>query len=170
MGIICLIPRRITYYALAWNLKIVVNEFTVAHIFFDPKKPGGPEAALTRARDGYQKIKNGESFDKLAEKISEDPNFSAGGLLGTFKAGEFLPEIEARVATLKPGEVSDVVKSRIGFHLVKLISKKLATDPKFEKEKEFLKRKIEMVSIQKQFRNWLEKKKDDIAIKINEKK
>lgn len=147
--------------------KLAINEFTVAHIFFDPKK-NGAEEALGRAQDALARLKGGENFEKLAEKVSEDPNFSPGGLLGTFKAGEFLPEIEDRVSSLSAGETSSVVRSRIGFHLVKVISKKLAPDPRFEREKESIRRQLENQAIRRQFRVWLQSKRDDSFIRMND--
>lgn len=152
------------------DARLAVNEFTVAHIFFDPNKPGGAEGAFERAGEALTKLRTGENFEKLAERISEDPNFSAGGLLGTFKAGEFLKEIEDRVSTLATGEISSVVRSRIGFHIVKVISKKLAPDPRFEREKERIRRQLENQAIRRQFRVWLQARKDDSFIRINSQK
>ena len=117
--------------------KSSVNEFTISHIFFNPKK-GGAEAALSRAQAIVTKLRAGENFETLAEQNSEDSNFTSGGLLGTFKSGEFLKELEASIQDLGPGQTSPVVKSRMGFHIVKLLNKKLTTDPKFEKEKAVL--------------------------------
>lgn len=151
------------------DARLAVNEFTVAHIFFDPKKAGGAEAAYNRAQDALSKLRDGENFETLAEKVSEDSNFSPGGVLGTFKAGEFLKEIEDRVSSLSAGEVSTVVvQSRIGFHIVKVISKKLAPDPRFAREKENIRRQLENQAIRRQFRVWLQAKKDDSFIRMND--
>jgi peptidyl-prolyl cis-trans isomerase SurA len=148
--------------------KSTVNEFTVAHIFFNPKK-GGPEGALKRAQDVLHKLNAGESFEALAEQNSEDPNFSSGGLLGTFKSGEFLPEVETSIQNLNAGQTTGVVKSRMGYHIVKLLNKKLTTDPKFEKEKEKIKATLFEQNFKRQMKNWIVSKRDEAFIRINEK-
>lgn len=146
-----------------------VNEFTIAHIFFNPSKKGGAAGALERAQSVAQKVQAGGNFEALAEQFSEDPNFSAGGLLGTFKAGEFLREVEAAVGSLEPGQVSGVVRSRMGFHIVKVLDKKITADPRFEKEKDRLKAKLYDQIFRRQFKIWMQSKKDDAFLRINEK-
>lgn len=144
-----------------------IDEFSVSHIFFSPKK-GGTEASLKRAETVLGKLRSGENFETLAQQFSEDPNFSSGGSLGTFKSGEFLPEIEESISGLKVGETTPIVKSRMGFHIVKLTGKKLTTDPKFEKNKEIIKAKLLEASFKRQLKNWLQSKRDESFIRINE--
>lgn len=148
--------------------KTTVNEFSVAHIFFNPKK-GGAEAALGRAQKVLEKLRAGENFETLAEQNSEDPNFTSGGLLGTFKSGEFLPEIEDSIQNLNPGQTTGIVKSRMGYHIVKLLGKKLTTDPRFEKEKEKIKAALFEQNFKRQLKNWLASKREEAFIRINEK-
>lgn len=148
--------------------KSSVNEFTIAHIFFNPKK-GGAEAALTRGQAVLEKLRQGESFETLAEQNSEDPNFTSGGLLGTFKSGEFMKEVEDSIQNLNPGQTTGIVKSRMGFHIVKLLSKKLTTDPKFEREKEHIKSALFEQNFKRQMKNWLQSKREESFVRINEK-
>lgn len=144
-----------------------IDEFSVAHIFFSPKK-GGAEAAYGRAETVLGKLRSGENFDTLAEQFSEDPNFSTGGNLGTFKSGEFIPEIEAAISNLKVGETTPIVKSRLGYHIVKLTGKKLTQDPKFEKAKEKIKAQLLEASFKRQLKLWLQNKRDESFVRINE--
>lgn len=149
------------------NSRPSVDEFSVSHIFFSPKK-GGAEGALKRAETVLAKLRSGESFENLAQQYSEDPNFTAGGSLGTFKSGEFLPEIEESISNLKVGETTPIVKSRMGYHIVKLTSKKLTSDPKFEKAKDRIKAQLLEASFRRQLKTWLQTKKDESFIRINE--
>jgi len=145
-----------------------IDEFSVSHIFFNPKK-GGPEAAHARAELVLKKLRSGsQTFEELAQQFSEDPNFSAGGSLGTFKSGEFLPEIEDAIAPLKVGEITSIVKSHMGYHIVKLTSKKLTPDPKFEREKEKIKSHLLETNFKRQLRVWLQSRRDESFIRINE--
>jgi peptidyl-prolyl cis-trans isomerase SurA len=148
--------------------KSTVNEFTIAHIFFNPKK-GGNEAAYKRAEAVVAKLRAGENFETLAEQNSEDPNFTSGGLLGTFKSGEFLKEIEDAIQNMNAGQTSGVVKSRMGYHVVKLLGKKLTADPKFEREKEKIKAVLFEQNFKRQMKNWLASKRDEAFIRVNEK-
>lgn len=150
------------------DTKVSIDEFTVSHIFFDPKK-GGAEAAFERAQGVLKQLSAGENFESLAEQASEDPNFTSGGLLGTFKSGEFLKEIESAIAPLNPGQTTKVVKSRLGFHVVKLVNKKIATDTRYEREKEKIRRQLMEKSIRRQFRSWMSARRDDSFIRINSK-
>lgn len=149
------------------NSRPSIDEFSVAHIFFNPKK-GSPEAALKRAEQVSGKLRAGENFETLAQQFSEDTNFSAGGNLGTFKSGEFLPEIEQAISSLKVNETTPVVKSRMGFHVVKLTGKKLTTDPRFERVKEQIKSQLLEASFKRQLKNWLQTKREDSFVRINE--
>lgn len=149
------------------NSRPSIDEFSVAHIFFSPKK-GGAEAAYKRAEAVLVKLRGNENFESLAEQFSEDPNFSSGGSLGTFKSGEFLPEIEEAISNLKVGETTGIVKSRLGYHIVKLTGKKLTTDPKFEKAKERIRAQLLETSFKRQLKFWLQNKRDESFVRINE--
>lgn len=154
------------YVRLHPNAKTGIYEYVLAHIFFNPRK-GGAEAAAERAKNVLQKLRAGESFEVLAEQNSEDPAFAQGGLLGTFKAGEFSQEFEAGVSKLNVGEYSSLVPSKTGLHILKVISKKLVSDPIFEREKEKIRGNLSDSSFQKHFKLWLEEKKSDAFVRIN---
>lgn len=142
-------------------------EYTIAHIYFNPRK-GGSEAAQKRAQDVLGKLKAGQSFETLAEQHSEDTNFSQGGMLGVFKTGEISPEFEKAVASLNPGETSGLVNSRTGLHILKLVGRKVIPDPRFEQEKERIRAQLMERSFQKHFRDWLESKREDAFVRINQ--
>jgi peptidyl-prolyl cis-trans isomerase C len=92
------------------------------HIFIsiNPEYPENTyEAALQRARELAEKLrKKPHKFADLALKHSECPTALQGGVLGLVPRGKLYPELDAVLFNLKPGEVSDVVQSEIGFHLV----------------------------------------------------
>lgn len=70
------------------------------------------------------RAKAGEDFSELAKRYSEDPSAKQGGDLGFLKKGEILPEFEMKAFSLKPGEISDLVQTSLGYHIIKLEEKK----------------------------------------------
>lgn len=76
------------------------------------------KAEALRAR-----IDQGESFELLAEQFSEDPSAEGGGDIGTFRKGDLVPEYEKAALALNPGEVSPVIHTSFGYHIIKLVGK-----------------------------------------------
>ncbi len=145
------------------NYRPNVNEFKIAQIFFSPSK-GGPQAADRRASAISSRIRSGESFEALANANNETPGANKDGVLGTFKTGEFLPEIERAIANLSNNEISGVIKSSAGFHIVKVLTKKTTLDPNFLKVKEMIKASLVEKNFQRQLKSWFEAKKQDAYI------
>jgi len=94
----------------------------VSHIFISINPDyaeNTPEAALSRAQELAEKLhKKPHKFADLALRHSECPTALQGGVLGIVPRGTLYPELDAVLFNLKPGEVSDVVKSEIGLHLL----------------------------------------------------
>ncbi len=143
-----------------------IFEYTLSHIVFSPKT-GGDDGALKRAKGVEEKLKGGQSFEKMAEQFSEDPNFTKGGLLGTFKAGEMLKEIDEAVKNLAPGEISPIIKTSNGYHLIKITKRTLISDPKLDEQREDIRRNLYADAFKRQFRLWLNQRRDESFIKIN---
>ena len=99
-----------------------VNAYLAAHpeLDVDKKNRAKAEEVLKRARAG-------EDFAKLAQEFSTDGSKDKGGDLGWFGHGDMVPEFEQAAYALKPGEISDVVQSKFGFHIIKLEERKTET-------------------------------------------
>ncbi|HUH73318.1 MAG TPA: peptidylprolyl isomerase [Chitinophagales bacterium] len=79
------------------------------------------QMALDKILDLKNRADEGEDFSLLATLYSEDPGSAAeGGELGLMPRGTFVPEFEAAAFKMKDGEISDIVKTQFGYHLVKL--------------------------------------------------
>ena len=72
------------------------------------------------------RITEGEDFSKLAQEYSKCPSKDKGGDLGYFNRGQMVPEFEYAAFSTPVGEVSDPVKTRFGWHLIKVTRKMLA--------------------------------------------
>jgi peptidyl-prolyl cis-trans isomerase D len=91
------------------------------------------DAARDRAQELLDQIRAGADFATLAEENSDDPgSASQGGDLGFFAKGVMVPEFEASAFSLQPGEVSDLVQSQFGFHIIKLTEVQAAEVPAFD--------------------------------------
>jgi peptidyl-prolyl cis-trans isomerase D len=87
---------------------------------------GGKDEAAVRkqAEELLAKIKAGGDFAALAKQYSEDPGSKVkGGDLDYFPRGQMVPEFEASAFSLAPGQVSDLVKTQYGFHIIKVVDK-----------------------------------------------
>ncbi len=93
--------------------------------------------ALSMIKDIEKRIKEGENFNELAFQFSEDPGSKEKkGDLGFFDRGRMVPEFDQAAFNLKVGDISPIVKTQFGYHLIKLTDE---TQPKpYEEDKEEL--------------------------------
>ncbi len=108
------------------SIGIIPEKVKIAHIFMVPKATDAmKEKYKKKAEDILDSIKHGADFAEMAKKYSEDPgSASAGGDLGWVGKGVFYPEFEAAAFALKPGELSNVVESPVGFHIIQMIERR----------------------------------------------
>jgi peptidyl-prolyl cis-trans isomerase SurA len=89
-----------------------------------PSREAKDEAVKT-LENLKKQIGEGESFAELAKIYSVDPGSARlGGELGFFNRGELVPEYEAAALSMRPGELSEIVESQFGFHLIQLIERR----------------------------------------------
>jgi len=96
---------------------------------------GGKDETAVRkqAEELLAKVKAGGDFAALAKQYSEDPGSKEkGGDLDFFPRGQMVPEFEASAFSLMPGQVSDLVKTQYGFHIIKVVDKQAATTQPLE--------------------------------------
>ena len=101
---------------------------------------GTDDAARAKAQELLDQLKAGASFEEIARKNSADPGSAArGGDLGWFAAGRMVPEFDGAVTQLqKPGELSGLVKSQFGYHIIRLDERRPAEQLPYESVKEQL--------------------------------
>src|SRR5262245_34011710 len=142
---------------------------TVSHILFLlPPYPTEQDEQRLRAKaeSVLQQLRHGGDFATLARQYSDGPSAETGGLLGTFRPGELLPGFEEAVAQLRPGEISDVVRTRVGFHVIRLEARQAGTMRPFEKVNEKIKSEILRDKTERKYQEWLESLRQQSYIKI----
>ncbi|MCX7612346.1 MAG: peptidylprolyl isomerase, partial [Ignavibacterium sp.] len=108
------------------SLGTIPEKVTIYHIFQNPKSTERNKIKFKeKAQAILDSIKAGADFAEMAKKYSDDPGSSkVGGDLGFVKKGVFYPEFEAAAFKLKQGEISDVIESPAGYHIIQLIEKR----------------------------------------------
>lgn len=120
------------------------------------------------AQDILKQLKAGGNFEELAKKHSIDAAAAKGGDLGWFGKGAMLPEFEKAVFGLKEGETSGIVKTKYGYHIIKLTGKRPAGVRPFEEVKEQIKAAILPEKQQEVFKKLKDDLKKNAKISIKE--
>ncbi|MDO8536078.1 MAG: peptidylprolyl isomerase [Candidatus Omnitrophota bacterium] len=102
------------------------EEIKLRTILIKPKpEQGGETGALQLIRDLMKRLKEGCDFEGLAKQYSDAPGASEGGLMGSVKKGDLMPQIEDIVFKLKEGEITGIIQSPLGYHIFKVDEKKI---------------------------------------------
>ena len=131
------------------------------------------ESQKAQARKKIEKIQKrlqkGEDFAALAKEFSQCPSKAKGGDLGYFQRGQMVPAFEQVAFALKPGAVSDIVETRFGYHLIKVIGKKPETTIPYKDVKDKLEQHLKREKIQKEVTLYVEKLKEKAKVEKVEK-
>ncbi|TLN04346.1 peptidylprolyl isomerase, partial [bacterium] len=120
------------------------------------------------AQDILAQLKKGASFEELAKKYSTDSTAAKGGDLGWFSKGAMVPEFDKAAFGLKVGELSGIVKTQFGFHIIKVTGKRPAGVRTFDEVKEQIKANLLPAKQQEVFQKMQEDFKKDAKISIKE--
>ena len=120
-----------------------------------------------KAKQVLARIKNGEDFSKVAMEVSEDPGSAQkGGDLGFFDRRRMVQPFDSVAFSLKAGEISDLVRTPFGWHIIKVTEIKPYSS--FDKQKETLKSEFKKGPVFKaDYTKFLEKSKKEMDFKIN---
>lgn len=114
------------FYKYRDSIGVIPEKVTISHIYRNPRKSESVKAKYrSLAESILDSLKAGADFAELAKKYSEDPGSATqGGDLGFVKKGIFYPEFESAAFALSQGQLSNVVESPVGFHIIQLIEKR----------------------------------------------
>ncbi|MGE4498159.1 MAG: SurA N-terminal domain-containing protein [Deferribacterales bacterium] len=113
------------------------------------------KAALAKSESILNEIKGGLDFAEAAKKYSADSSAANGGDLGFFTKGQMVPEFEQAAFALNSGEVSGVVKTMYGYHIIKAEEKQEARKPTLDEVKEDIKKLLTEQSGEAEFREYV---------------
>ncbi|MEN8193054.1 MAG: peptidylprolyl isomerase [Bacteroidota bacterium] len=144
-------------------------KIAASHILI--KTDGNAENDSSNARQRINEIsdaiKDGASFDSLAIEFSEDPGSGKkGGALGYFERRQMVQPFDEAVFQLEVGEVSPIVKTRFGYHIIKLTD--VQEYPPFEKEIEKIRDMYKKSRYQFDYDEYINKLKKEFAYSVNE--
>ena len=170
------------YYRENQDMFRVPEKIRVSHILIstmdDPNAQQKPDAAAKAKKDQEAKakaekllaqIKQGADFGALAEKESACGSKRNKGDLGEITRGRMVPEFEkAAFALNKPGELSPIVKTQFGYHIIKLTSKTPASVTPLAKVKPAIRKNLENNQIAKTVKDQIDAAKKTMNVKIAE--
>jgi len=137
-------------------------------LIIPPESSAGEVSRIqAQAESILAKIKGGEDFTALVGLYSQDPTAQAGGDMGTFKRGELLPAIDEYAFSMKPGEVSPVIRTEGGFHIVKVVGRREPTALSDEERRAEVKDVIFSEKAEEDFKVWIEKLRKKAYIEVH---
>jgi parvulin-like peptidyl-prolyl isomerase len=129
--------------------------YTVKHIFV-------PDAQT--AKNALERLKNCESFEKVAKEVSlYNKSTADNGFIRRFEKGDLLPEFENIILNLKNNEISKIIETSYGHHIILKLSEDKLPPISFERAKE----KIRKILEKDKFDKWFAKEKEKFRVKIN---
>ncbi len=114
-----------------------------------------------------QRILKGEEFARVAQKYSEDGSSTRGGDLGYFARGSMVPEFEDAAFALKRGQMSDIIETRFGYHLIKCVDTKKAAPANYDASKAEIEAMLKNKALGTELQNRLKKNRENAIITRN---
>ena len=123
-------------------------------------------AAQAKAENLLSEIRKGASFEEVAKKNSDGPTAAQGGDLGIFKRGMLAKELEDKTFAMKPGEITDVIRTKQGFVILKVTEHEAAGVPSMKEVEPRIQDALYMKKLDPALRAYLRKLREDAYIDI----
>ncbi|MEW6215568.1 MAG: peptidylprolyl isomerase [Nitrospirota bacterium] len=120
------------------------------------------------AKRVLERLRKGEDFAQIAKKTSIDTGSAKkGGDLGFISRGQMVREFEVEALKLKLGEISELVKTQFGYHIIKVTDKKIGKAIEFERAKDLISRHLSAKKQKEVFDSYIEELKKSYKVEIN---
>lgn len=123
-------------------------------------------AAEAKANDLLKQIQAGGNFEDIAKKSSDGPSAADGGALGIFKRGQLAKELEDKTFVMKSGEVTDVIRTKQGYVILKVIDHQQAGIPPMKDVHDKIQDALYYQKLQPALRAYLTKLREDAYIDV----
>jgi peptidyl-prolyl cis-trans isomerase SurA len=123
-------------------------------------------AAEAKAKDVLKQLHDGASFDEVAKKNSDGPSAADGGALGTFERGKLAKELEDRTFAMKTGEITDVIRVKQGYAILRVDDHEMAGVPSMKDAMPRIQDALYYQKLQPALRAYLTKLREEAYIKI----
>ena len=145
------------YYDQHLDDYAIAERIRVRDIFIsaDSSEDDALEHARAKAEEVRKLALSGRDFAALARQYSEGPGADKGGELGTFSRGEMEGDLEEVLLRLKPGEISEPVRSGGGFHLLRVDERIASGHKPLDEVKEDIREALYNEALEKRFQQWL---------------
>ncbi|VAX17227.1 Foldase protein PrsA precursor [hydrothermal vent metagenome] len=140
-----------------------------SHLILLVTSDSGPEDVKKAEKEIfrlYQEIKDGADFAEMAKMYSQDGAAKIGGDLGWFGKGSMLPEFERVAFGMKEGELSKPLRTKFGFHLIKLTGREDESMLSIEDAKKEIRNMLQKNTFDKKRKAWLERLRDQAYVRI----
>jgi peptidyl-prolyl cis-trans isomerase SurA len=164
------------YYDQHYTEQVDTGGFYILQIGITPDEestPSDPAQADATARKKAERIlsliKGGQDFKQLAKQYSDLPSAVDGGDIGAFQKDEMAAYMRDAVTSLKPGEVSGIVKSPSGYMIFKLLSSQegeIITKVPYDEVKEEIRNTLYQQEMEKRYDTWMKELRNQAYIKI----
>lgn len=157
------------YYAEKQQMFFMPMQFQASHILIkvDPSSNKEQRAELlAKAEDLRDRAKAGENFYNLAYYNSDDRTKYVGGDLGLFHEGQTAKPFENALKKMQIGEISDTVKTRWGFHIIKLTQKNEPRQLLFAEMKSKIKTQLAEKQREQYYQQWMTELKDKYRVEM----
>ena len=145
------------------------EQVKASHILIKAE-PSASEADKAAARKKIEevqaKLKKGEKFDALAKEHSQCPSSSKGGDLGYFSRGQMVKPFEDAAYAMEPGQVSDIVTTQFGYHLIQVVDKKPESTTAYEEAKDKIGNHLRQEKMIEGVNTYIQKLKADAKIQV----
>ncbi|WP_310447993.1 peptidylprolyl isomerase [Thiobacillus sp.] len=142
-----------------------VTQTHARHILIKTNELTSESDARSRLLQIKERLENGAKFEELARQYSDDGSASKGGDLGWINPGDTVPEFERAMDELKPGEISQPVRSPFGLHLIQVLERR-DQDVTQERQKLQARQAIRERKAEEAFQDWVRQIRDSAYVEL----
>ena len=143
----------------------VIKQTHARHILLRINEIVSESQARQTLEEVLRQLSIGESFETLAKRYSQDASAANGGDLGWVNPGDTVPQFEDAMNTLKEGEVSDIVQTPFGLHLIK-VEERRSKDVTDERERGLARRDLHLQRLEEVYQDWLRQLRDNTYVEM----